>query len=174
MSLHVRNKKYRRTFDDIAANQRDLVFALTPADARPEPTPEEQAERSYFETCRERFNTLVNRPAPQLTVAEWLSGPPVSIEDLKGKTIALHFWTLNHKHHVRQIRLLQILQEVYRDKGLVCVAICPAEAEIETINDTSQNSRCLTQLAWTSQQRSSAQKAKHSINTLLDGAINSS
>ena len=109
------------------------MFALTPADARPEPTPEEQAERSYFETCRERFNTLVNRPAPQLTVAEWLSGPPVSIEDLKGKTIALHFWTLNHKHHVRQIRLLQILQEVYRDKGLVCVAICPAEAEIETI-----------------------------------------
>ena len=133
VSLHVRNKKYRRTFDDIAANQRDLVFALTPADARPEPTPEEQAERSYFETCRERFNTLVNRPAPQLTVAEWLSGPPVSIEDLKGKTIALHFWTLNHKHHVRQISLLQILQEVYRDKGLVCVAICPAEAEIETI-----------------------------------------
>ena len=133
VSLHVSNKKYRKTFDDIAANQRDLVFALTPADARPEPASVKQAERSYSEACRERFKTLVNRPTPELTVAEWLSGPPVSIEDWKGKTIALHFWTLNHNHHVRQIRLLQILQEVYRDKGLVCVAICPAEAEIETI-----------------------------------------
>jgi peroxiredoxin len=75
----------------------------------------------------------VNRPAPELTVAKWLSNPLVSIEDMKGKTVVVHFWTLNHNYHVRQIRLLNILQEVYRDKGLVCVAICPAEAEIETI-----------------------------------------
>ncbi len=133
VSIHVRDKGYRKTFKGIAVNQRDLVFALTPADARPEPTPEQQAERSYSEPCRERFKTLVNRPAPELTVAEWLSGPPVSVEDMKGKTVALHFWTLNHNHHVRQIRLLQILQEVYRDKGLACVAICPAAVDVETI-----------------------------------------
>ena len=59
--------------------------------------------------------------------------PPVSIEDLKGKTVALHFWSLNHTDHVRQIRLLNILQEIYRDKGLVCVAICPATAVVETV-----------------------------------------
>ena len=75
----------------------------------------------------------MNRPAPELTVAEWLSGSPVSIEDLKGKTIALHFWTLNNNDYVQQIRLLNILQEIYRDKGLVCVAICPATAEVETL-----------------------------------------
>ena len=133
VSIHVRDKGYRKTFKGIAVNQRDLVFALTPADARPEPTPEQQAERSYSEPCRERFKTLVNRPAPELTVAEWLSGPPVSVEDMKGKTVVVHFWTLNHNHHVRQIRLLQILQEVYRDKGLACVAICPAAVDVETI-----------------------------------------
>ena len=82
------NLKTLKIFKDIAVNQRNLVFTLTPADARPEPTPEQQVKRSYSEACRERFKTLINQPAPELTVAEWLSGPPVSIEDLKGKTIA--------------------------------------------------------------------------------------
>ena len=133
VSIYVGNRRDYKIFKDIAVNQRDLVLTLTPTEPRPEPTPEQQAERSYSEACRERFKTLVNRPAPELTVAEWLSGPPVSVEDMKGKTVALHFWTLNHNHHVRQIRLLQILQEVYRDKGLVCVAICPAAVDVETI-----------------------------------------
>ena len=133
VSLHVSDRKHRKIFKDIAVNQRDMVFALTPAEARPEPTPEQQAKRSYSVACRERFKTLVNQPAPELSVAEWLSGPPVSIENLKGRTIALHFWTLNHIHHVQQIRLLNILQEAYRDKGLVCVAICPSTAVVETL-----------------------------------------
>ena len=133
VSIHVRDKGYRKTFKDIAVNQRDLVLALTPADVVPEPIPVKQAERSYFEDSRERFKTLVNRPAPELTVAKWLSDPPVSIEDMKGKTVALHFWSLNHRHHVRQIRLLQILHEVYGEKEFVCVAICPATVDVETI-----------------------------------------
>ena len=133
VSLHVSDRKYRKLFKDIAVNQRDLVFALTPSEARPELTPEQQAKRSYSVACRERFKTLVNQPAPELSVAEWLSGPPVSIENLKGRTIALHFWTLNHIHYVQQIRLLNILQEAYRDKGLVCVAICPSTAAVETL-----------------------------------------
>ena len=133
VSIYVGNRRDYKIFKDIAVNQRDVVFALTPADVIPEPTPEKQAERSYFEACRERFKTLVNRPAPELTVAKWLSGPPVSIEGWKGKTIVLHFWNLNHRHHIRQIRLLNILQETYREKGLVCVAICPATADVEEI-----------------------------------------
>ena len=133
VSLHVSDRRHRKIFKDIAVNQRDLVFALTSADARPEPTPAQQAERSYSQACRERFKTLVNQPAPELSVAEWLSGSPISIGDLNGKTVALHFWTLNHIHHVQQIRLLNILQEVYRDRGLVCVAICPSTAAAEML-----------------------------------------
>ena len=133
VSVRVNDRKYRKTFEDIAVNQRDLVFALTPADARPEPTPEQQAKRSYGQACRERFKTLVSQPAPELTVAEWVSGSPVSIEDLQGKTVALYFWALDHVHHIEQIRLLNILQEVYRDKGLVCVAICPSTSAVETL-----------------------------------------
>ena len=110
------------------------MFALTPADARPEPTSVKQAERSYSEACRERFKTLVNQPAPELAVAHWLSGPPTSIGDLKGKTIVLYFWDLSYvDDHVQWIQLLNLLQEVYGGKGLVCVAICPAAVDVETI-----------------------------------------
>ena len=133
VSVRVINRKYRKTFENITVNQRDLVLTLTPADVRTGPTSEQQAKRLYSEGCRERFKTLVSQPAPELTVAEWLSGPPVSIEDLKGKTVALHFWSLNHTDHVRQIRLLNLLQEIYGDKGLVCVAICPATAEAKAV-----------------------------------------
>ena len=133
VSVRVINRKYRKTFENIAVNQRDLALTLTPADVRTGPTPEQQAKRSYSEACSERFKTLVSQPAPELTVAEWLSGSPVSIGDLKGKTVALHFWSVNHRDHVGQIRLLNILQEIYRDKGLVCVAICPAISVVETV-----------------------------------------
>ncbi len=34
---------------------------------------------------------------------------------------------------VQWARLLNLLQEVYREKGFVCAAICPATAEIETV-----------------------------------------
>ena len=112
-------------------------MTLTPPEPKPELTPERQAEReaqqSYVNAAEERVKTLMNQPAPELSVTEWLSGSPTSIGDLKGKTVVLHFWTLNHIHHVRQVRLLNILQEVYRDKGLVCVAICPATAAVETL-----------------------------------------
>ena len=133
VSIRVSDRKYHKIFEDISVNQSNLVFALTPADARPEPTPEQQAKRSYSEACRERFKTLVNQPAPELAAAEWLSGPPVFIEDLKGKTVALHFWSLNRNDHIRQIRLLNILQEIFRDKGLICVAICPVTSAIKTV-----------------------------------------
>ena len=131
------NLKTLKIFKDITVNQRDLVLTLTPPEPKPELTPEQQAEReaqqSYVNAAEERVKTLVNQPAPELSVAEWLSGSPTSIEDLKGKTIALHFWVLDNIHHVRQIRLLNILQEVYQDKGLVCVAICPAATVVETL-----------------------------------------
>ena len=133
VSVGVYHKKYRKTFKDIAVDQRDLVFTLTPDDERSGPTPEQLLQRSYAASAKERFNTLVNTPAPELAVAKWLSGLPASIGELEGKTIVLHFWNLNHRDHIRQIRLLNILQDVYQEKGLVCVAVCPATADVDKI-----------------------------------------
>ena len=71
---------------------------------------------------------------PELAVAEWLSGSPAAIGELRGKTIVLHFWDMSYADdHVQWIRLLNILQEAYGEKGLVCLAICPATEEVEKV-----------------------------------------
>ena len=145
VSINVSHDRPYKIFENIAVNQRDLVLTLTPPEPRPERTPEQRAEReaqrSYFEAAEERVETLVNQPAPELNVADWLSGSPTSIEDLKGKTVALHFWR-SRSLDVDPVRLLNVLQEVYREEGLVCITICPATAEIETIK------RHIAEQAW--------------------------
>ena len=83
----------------------------------------------------------MNQPAPELAVAEWLSGSPISIKDLKGKTVALHFWN-SVDFDLHRVRLLDVLQEVYQEKGLVCITICPASAAVETVK------RHIAEQAW--------------------------
>ena len=61
-----------------------------------------------------------------------LSGSPISIKDLKGKTVALHFWN-SVDFDLHRVRLLDVLQEVYQEKGLVCITICPASTAAETV-----------------------------------------
>ena len=118
-------------------NQQELVLTLTPAEPSPEPTPEQQARRkaqkAYVQETEERFKTLVNQPAPALAIAKWLSGPPVSVGDLKGKAIALLFWNVKNADRIQWARLLNLLLEVYGEKGFVCIAICSADSEIETV-----------------------------------------
>ena len=133
VSISVRTDQEYKIFESIAVNQRDLVLTLTPPEHEPDPTSEQQLQRPYAESAEDRFTTLVNKPAPGLAVADWLSGSPTSIGQLEGKTIVLHFWDLNRSNHVQWIRMLNILHEVYGEKGLVCVAICPTATEIETV-----------------------------------------
>ena len=136
VSIYAAKDRDYKTFKDIAVNQRDLVLTLTPPKPRPEPTPEKRAEReaanAYFAATEERSKTLANQPAPELSVAEWVSSSPISIGDLKGKMIALHFWH-SVGFDLHRVRLLDTLGEVYGEKGLVCITICPATAAVETV-----------------------------------------
>ena len=136
VSISVSTDRSHKVFENIAVNQRDLVLTLTPPKPKPEPTSEQRALWSYNESAEERFKTLVNQPAPELAIAEWLSKSPVTIADLKGKTIVLYFWDLSYvDHYVQRIQLLNILHEEYGAKGLACVGICTAaaKAEVETV-----------------------------------------
>ena len=136
VSIYAAKDRNYKIFKDIAVNQRDLILTLTPLKPRPEPTPEKRAEReaanAYFEATEERSKTLANQPAPELSVTEWVSSSPISIGDLKGKMIALHFWH-SVGFDLHRVRLLDTLQEVYGEKGLVCITICPATAAVETV-----------------------------------------
>ncbi len=119
-------------FENIPVNQGDLILTLSPPKSSPGLTPEQLAERLYSQACKERSKTLVNQPAPELGVAEWLYGSPISIEGLKGKTVALHFWR-SAGFDLHQVSMLNVLQEVYQEKGLVCITICPASTVVETV-----------------------------------------
>ena len=92
---------------------------------------EHQTHQMYAQEAEVRMEALMGVHAPELKVAKWLSGLPVSIGDLKEKTIALYFWDLSDSDNVLCIEVLNYLQKAYRKKGLVCIAVCPAAAEVE-------------------------------------------
>ena len=119
-------------FENIPVDQSDLILTLTSPESKPGLTPEQLAERLYSQACKERSKTLANQPAPELSVAEWLSGSPLSIGDLKGKTVALHFWR-SGGFDFHEVRLLNVLQEVYGEKGFICITICPASTVVEAV-----------------------------------------
>ena len=75
----------------------------------------------------------MNQPAHELAVSEWLSGPSVSVGDLKRKTIALYFARSGDLVSIQRARLWNLLQEIYGEEGLVCVAICSATTEFEPV-----------------------------------------
>ena len=110
---------------------RDLVLRKIP----PEQIKETRVSVTSSREVEQRFAKLAGKTAPKLEIAEWISGPAVSIGDLKGKTVLLHFWELAHweKENLLWIRLMNGLQETYREKGLVCVAICSATAKVDKI-----------------------------------------
>ncbi len=109
----------------------DLVVDKKP----PDQVAKHQAWRVRMQEVEQRFETLVGKTAPELAVAEWLSGPAISIRDLKGKTVVLHFWELAHdnKQNILWIDMLNDLQGTYQDKGLVCAAICSATAKVDRV-----------------------------------------
>ena len=133
VSIYVGTDRESRVFEDIKVNQRDLVLTLTPSERAPAPTPEWQARWAYAQEAEERFKTLVGNPAPELAVEKWLSGSSTSIGNLKGSTIALDFWESGNSDNIQTVRLLNVLHDIYEEKGLVCITIFPAREEVETV-----------------------------------------
>ena len=110
---------------------RDLVLRKK----SPEQVAETRVSVTSSREVEQRFAKLAGKTAPKLEIAEWLTGPAVSVGDLKGKTVLLHFWEFAHweKENLLWIRLMNGLQETYREKGLVCVAICSATAKVDRV-----------------------------------------
>ena len=133
VSIYVGTDRQSQVFEGIKVNQRDLVFTLEPIDAGSVPRPDWGTWWMNAEEAKRRLNDLAGKPAPELAVEKWLSGSSASIGHLKGKTVALDFWARDDFDNIQSVRLLNALQEVYQEKGLVCVTICPAEADVDTI-----------------------------------------
>lgn len=92
---------------------------------------EHQTEEMYAQEAKVRLEALMGKSAPELKVAEWLTGRSISIGELKGKVIALYFWDLSDSDNVLCIDVLNFLQKSYLKKGLVCIAVCPAATDVD-------------------------------------------
>jgi hypothetical protein len=41
----------------------------------------------------EAFSTRVGQPAPEITGGPWINSEPLSMEKLRGRVVAVEFWT---------------------------------------------------------------------------------
>ena len=74
----------------------------------------------------------VEGAAPSLSGAvEWLNGPPLSAEALKGKVVLVDFWTYSCINCLRSIPYVRAWAEKYRDKGLVVIGVHAPEFAFE-------------------------------------------
>ena len=73
--------------------------------------------------------------APALQVECWSDGVDRTLEDLKGKTVVLHFWGTWCGPCIQTVPVWKQLEEKYRDKNVVFIGIHTAGADIEDIRD---------------------------------------
>lgn len=77
-------------------------------------------------------------PAPELQIAEWVQGEPVTLGDLRGKVVLLDFWGLWCGPCRRSLPGLASLHEKYAKDGLVIIAVHDASLTKDTLLDRSQ------------------------------------
>lgn len=73
--------------------------------------------------------------APALQVECWSDGVDRTLEDLKGKTVVLHFWGTWCGPCIQTVPVWKQLEEKYREKNVVCIGVHTAGADIEDIRD---------------------------------------
>ncbi len=104
---------YRKILD-VAVNTRDLKVVMDSADSYVQ-TPRQNAIVDYVRNNRGRRKALIDKPAPQIEAGEWLTGDPVSLEELKGKVVLLYFWNTNESLTVQPLSVLKHWQKKYGD-----------------------------------------------------------
>lgn len=76
------------------------------------------------------------RPSPALAALslsrQWLNGPPLDVQALQGKVVAVCFWTYSCINSLRVLPYLRAWQARYRDRGLVVVGVHTPEFRFET------------------------------------------
>jgi len=75
----------------------------------------------------------IGQPAPPLTIARWLDGQPRTLEDLKGQVVVLDFWGLWCSACRNEVATRKVVQEKFRDRPVVFIAIHSAEGKTEAL-----------------------------------------
>jgi thiol-disulfide isomerase/thioredoxin len=86
--------------------------------------------------------SLAGKPAPELDGIEWLNtdGKRASLADFRGKYVLLQFWTTWCGPCHEDIPSVRLVENLYRDKGLVVIGIHNNSMPIDAIKkDVIQN-----------------------------------
>jgi thiol-disulfide isomerase/thioredoxin len=89
---------------------------------------------------------LVDKPAPELQVGDWIKGRPTTLEQLKGKVVLLDFWGLWCKPCYRTFPELTRLHHKYSRDGLVIVAIHDSSVDKKALANTSRDDLDLSEI----------------------------
>lgn len=79
-----------------------------------------------------RSNLPVEGGAPSLNGAvQWLNGPPLTTEELRGKVVLVDFWTYSCINCIRTVPYVRAWAEKYKDQGLVVIGVHAPEFAFE-------------------------------------------
>jgi thiol-disulfide isomerase/thioredoxin len=91
---------------------------------------------------------VFGKPAPELQVAEWVKGKPVTLAELKGKVVLLDFWGLWCSRCRGALPRLAELHRKYARDGLVIIAIHDASLNGATLVERSRDLRGLSKTSY--------------------------
>lgn len=110
-----------RHFAAALGNGTARVFRLKPAPDTVEPRPTLPPVAARPETPTDLWKQLIGRPAPEFRgIKAWAGGPPVTLADLRGKFVLLHFWNAQSEFQVRE---MMALHDKLSDQGLIIIIV---------------------------------------------------
>lgn len=80
---------------------------------------------------------VISKSASELQVADWVTGEPVTLAELKGKVVLIYFWSVFYGECHRVWPGLVELHEKYADDGLVIIAVHDASQMKASLLDKS-------------------------------------
>jgi hypothetical protein len=91
-----------------------------------------ETKDEYEKVKRERAR-IEGKPAPPLQVSRWLSGKPVTLEELLGKLVVLHFWSVSHESSVESLREAENLYRLFGKEGVEVIIVHPFTEDTERV-----------------------------------------
>ncbi len=103
------------------------------------------ATMSYFQ-LRDRATqtSLLDCPAPEIDVLEWVSGPPTTLAEQTGRVVLLEFWGRTCRSCLAMMPAINELHRRYADSGLTILALTRYSPESRDPAERSRERELIT------------------------------